>query len=196
MNEKISQILEKITQLEKKLQEEIQKEESEKFDFIGEKVCFNKKILNEQKQYVEDLFSYLKNAPILYIVTAPVIYGLIVPAVILDISVSIYQAINFRVYKIPFVKRSEYIVFDRRYLAYLNPLEKLNCWYCSYFNGLMAYVSEISARTEQFWCPIKHAKRIAYRHSRYNNFLPYGDAKAFRNELEKLRKELQNLQEK
>jgi phosphohistidine phosphatase SixA len=60
----------------------------------------------------------------------------------------------------------------------------------------MAYVSEVSARTEQFWCPIKHAKRIAYRHSRYNNFLPYGDAKAFKKELEKLREELQNLKDK
>jgi len=195
MSETISEILTKISELEKKLQEELQKEDK-LFDFSikGEKVCFNKNSIKEQEKHLEDLFTYLKNAPILYVITAPIIYGLIFPAIILDITVSIYQAINFRVYKIARVKRSDYIVFDRGYLAYLNVIEKINCLYCSYFNGLMAYVGEIAARTEQFWCPIKHAKRIAYRHSRYGNFLPYGDAKAYREKLEKLRKELQNLE--
>jgi hypothetical protein len=196
MSETIEQILEKISSLEKKLQEELQKEDK-LFDFSikGKKVCFNKKLVSEQKEHIEDIFTYLKNAPILYVLTAPIIYGLIIPAIILDISVSFYQAINFRVYKIALVKRSDYIVFDRGYLAYLNILEKINCLYCSYFNGLMAYVSEVAARTEQFWCPIKHAKKIAYRHSRYHRFLSYGDAKKYRQELENLRKELQNLKE-
>jgi len=195
MNENISQILEKISSLEKKLQEELQKEDKTfDFTFNGKKVCFNKELINEQKHHIEDVFTYLKNAPILYVLTAPIIYGLIIPAIILDITVSLYQAINFRVYKIALVKRDDYIVFDRGYLAYLNTIEKINCIYCSYFNGLMAYVSEVAARTEQFWCPIKHARKIAYRHSRYNNFLSYGDAKAFRDELKKLRKQLQNLE--
>jgi len=194
MNETILDILGKIKELEKKLQVEIEKEEK-LFDFSleGKKVCFNKDTVKEHQKHLEDLFTYLKNAPILYVLTAPIIYGLIFPAIILDITVSLYQAVNFRVYKIALVKRSDYIVFDRGYLAYLNILEKINCLYCSYFNGLMAYVSEVAARTEQFWCPIKHAKKIAYRHSRYGNFLPYGDAKAYRQELEKLRQELQNL---
>ena len=195
MNENIKVILEKISKLEDKLQEELDKEELGKFDFIGKKVCFNSSVIKEHQQYVEDLFSYIKNAPLLYIVTAPIIYSLIIPAVLMDIMVSIYQHINFRVYHISIVKRKDYIVFDRGYLAYLNPIEKLNCLYCSYFNGLIAYVAEVSARTEQFWCPIKHAKKIAYRHSRYNNFLPYGDAKAFRKELTKLREELKKLEE-
>jgi len=195
MNSKIPEILKKISSLERELQVELQKEDK-LFDFSinGKKVCFNKNSIKEQEQHLEDLFTYLKNAPILYVLTAPIIYGLIFPAIILDISVSLYQAINFRVYKIALVKRSDYIVFDRGYLAYLNIIEKINCIYCSYFNGLMAYVSEVAARTEQFWCPIKHARRIAYRHSRYGNFLPYGDAKAFREELKKLREELQNLE--
>ena len=196
MNEKISKILEKISSLEKSLQEELQKEDK-LFDFSleGKKVCFNKEFVKEQREHLEDVFTYLKNAPILYVLTAPIIYGLIIPAIILDISVTLYQAINFRVYKIAMVKRGDYIVFDRGYLAYLNILEKINCLYCSYFNGLMAYVSEVAARTEQFWCPIKHAKKIAYRHSRYYRFLSYGDAKAFREELKKLRKELEIIKE-
>jgi hypothetical protein len=196
MNETIEQILEKISSLEKKLEDELQQRDKLfDFSFEGKKVCFNKEFVNEQREHLEDIFTYLKNAPILYVLTAPIIYGLIIPAIILDISVTLYQTINFRVYKIALVKRSDYIVFDRGYLAYLNILEKINCLYCSYFNGLMAYVSEVSARTEQFWCPIKHAKKIAYRHSKYNKFLSYGDAKSFREELERLRKELENIKE-
>jgi len=194
MNKNISQILEQISKLEEKLEKEI-KIESKKFnfDFQGKKVCFNKKSIDNQKKHLENLFSYIKNAPILYILSAPIIYSLIIPAIILDITVLIYQSINFRIYKIEPVKREEYIVFDRIYLAYLNPIEKLNCLYCSYFNGLIAYVSEIAARTELFWCPIKHAKNIAYRHSKYNHFFSYGDAKKFKEELKSLREQLKEM---
>jgi hypothetical protein len=55
-------------------------------------------------------------------------------------------------------------VFDRYHLAYLNVLEKLNC---AYANGLIAYVREIAGRTEQYWCPIKHARRVIGAHSHY-----------------------------
>jgi len=32
---------------------------------------------------------------------------------------------------------------DRHHLAYLNVIEKLNCEYCGYANGVFAYVREI-----------------------------------------------------
>ena len=192
MDKKIKSILEKISILEEELREELNKKEKN-FDFKNGKVCFRDDILDIQKKFKKNLFVYIKEAPLLYILTAPFIYAMIIPAVILDIFVTIYQAINFRVYKISMVKRDEYIVFDRHNLKYLNILEKINCLYCSYFNGLMGYVSEIAARTELFWCPIRHAKKIAYRHSTYEKFLPYGDAEVFRKELEKLRKELEKL---
>ena len=41
-------------------------------------------------------------------------------------------------------------------------------------------ITEIAARTEQYFCPIKHAHRLAQTHSRYGKFLPYGDARAYR----------------
>ena len=63
---------------------------------------------------------------------------------------------------------------DRRKLAYLNSIEKFNCVYCEYVNGLIAYVQEIAGRTEQYWCPIKHAMRVKSMHSRYRHFLDYG----------------------
>jgi hypothetical protein len=79
---------------------------------------------------------------------------------------------------------------DRRRLAYLNGIEKANCTFCSYANGLFAYVREVAARTEQYWCPIKHARRIAAPHRRYDAFFDYGDAEGFRRGLVALRRTL------
>jgi hypothetical protein len=77
------------------------------------------------------------------------------------------------------VRRSDYLVFDRHHLSYLNGLEKLNCAYCSYANGLLAYAREIAGRTELHWCPIKHARRVLGAHGTYHEFDDYGDAEAY-----------------
>jgi hypothetical protein len=37
-------------------------------------------------------------------------------------------------------------------------------------------VGENVARTEQYFCPIKHARKVLGTHRRYANFLDYGDA--------------------
>lgn len=120
------------------------------------------------------------------------IYSLIVPLLIVDAWVGIYQAICFRVYRIPRVRRADYIVFDRQHLAYLNWIEALNCAFCGYANGLIAYVREISSRTEQYWCPIKHALRVSDPHLRYYEFLEYGDAEGYRARLDEFRERLRN----
>ena len=196
MTQKIKELIEQITALEAELKKEIDKEETKvPFKFQNGRIRFDKETLRRQKQELIGLLRYLSETPILYIVTAPIIYSVLIPALMLDLFVFVYQQINFRVYKIPLVKRSDYIVFDRHYLAYLNIIEKINCLYCSYFNGLMAYAGEVAARTEQFWCPIKHAKKIAYRHTHYDLFVPYGDTH-YHDELVKLRRQLQEMYEK
>jgi putative component of membrane protein insertase Oxa1/YidC/SpoIIIJ protein YidD len=88
------------------------------------------------------------------------------------------------------VRRRDYLVFDRAHLAYLNAIEKLNCAYCSYGSGLAAYVREVVARTEQYWCPIKHARRVLQAHPHYGGFVDYGDGEAYRRELRALREQL------
>jgi hypothetical protein len=98
----------------------------------------------------------------------------------LDLAVALYQAVCFPIYGIPKVERGNYLVFDRGRLAYLNAIEKVACVYCSYANGLLAYITEIAARTEQHFCPIKHARRTLQSHSRDSHMLPYGDARAYR----------------
>jgi hypothetical protein len=135
------------------------------------------------------LSHYILGARPAMILTAPVIYALIIPVLLLDLFVAVYQTVCFPVYGIPRVHRSDYLAFDREQLAYLNALEKLNCWYCAYANGVFAYVREVSSRTEQYWCPIKHARRVLGVHARYGSFVDYGDGDAYRHELERLRAE-------
>lgn len=49
-------------------------------------------------------------------------------------------------------------------------------------------------RTEQYWCPIKHARRVLHEHPHYSGFVDYGDAEAYRRELRILREDLARLE--
>jgi hypothetical protein len=118
-----------------------------------------------------------------------------IPALLVDIFVSVYQIVCFPIYKIPKVKRSDYVVIDRYNLFYLDRVEKINCLYCEYFNGVIGYTREIAARTEQFWCPIKHSKPQKDMHSRYEKFFDFGDYNTYRKELEDRRADFKDLQE-
>jgi len=190
----IPDLIEQIKNLEKILSLEIQKKEEEFFYKIhGKKVRFEESAKRYHKTLVSGVRTYLLNASLLNILTAPVIWFCLVPSVFLDITVTIYQAICFPVYKIPKVRRDDYIVIDRYALNYLNAMEKLNCVYCGYVNGLIAYVQEIAARTEQYWCPIKHARKIGSIHSRYNKFFEYGDGNEYRKKIETIRRDFEDL---
>ena len=150
-------------------------------------VQFEHGLVAEQRRLRTGVAAFLAQSSLLTVVTAPVIYSMIVPLMILDLWVTIYQAICFRVYGIAGVRRADYIALDRGRLAYLNWIEALNCLYCSYGNGVIAYAREISSRTEQYWCPIKHAIRITDPHHRYYDFLEFGDAEGYRTRLDGFR---------
>jgi hypothetical protein len=141
---------------------------------------FEQEILRAHRALRVNLARYVFSADVMHIVTAPVIYSLIIPFVLLDLFLAIYQTVCFPVYGIEKVKRSDYLIFDRYHLAYLNLIEKTNCAYCSYGNGLLAYAKEIAGRTEQYWCPIKHARRVIAAHEGYDGYAEFGDADAFR----------------
>ncbi len=187
---KIQDLIEQIKRLEKELTIEVQRKEEEFFYKIeGKKIYFNDEIKRYHKTISTKLHTYLFNANLLNILTVPVIWSCLFPAVLLDIAASLYQAVCFPVYGIPKVKRNDYIVIDRYALSYLNLIEKINCVYCGYFNGLIAYVQEIAALTEQYWCPIKHARKISSIHSRYNKFIDYGDSRDIYERIEKIRRD-------
>ncbi len=190
MNAKIKSLVQEISALQEELREELQKAE-EDFSLKNGKVIFSQKVLMSQKEKLVDLFTYLKEAPLINIISAPVIYMMIIPALLLDVMLFIYVVVVFRVYKFPKIRRSDYIVFDRQYLGYLNILEKINCVYCAYFNGLINYTAAVAGRTELYFCPIKHAKKIAYAHQFYYDFLPYGDAQTYREKLKACQKKAQ-----
>jgi hypothetical protein len=48
---------------------------------------------------------------------------------------------------------------------------------------VVSYGKEIIARTEQYWCPIKHSTRVKDPHTRYYNFIEYGNAEGYRENL-------------
>jgi hypothetical protein len=133
---------------------------------------------------------YMLSGDLLTLATSPVVYSLLLPMAILDMWVTAFQAVCFRAWGIPRVRRGRYLVFDRRKLAYLNALEKVNCVFCGYATGVLAYVREVASRTEQYWCPIRHGRRVRDPHARYADFAAYGDADAYRRLLPALRRGL------
>jgi len=185
MDSRIAALMKKIQVLESELEAELAKRQADlRFGLEKGEALFEEEVLRRHRELKIRLSTYVLKAPPLVILTAPFIYALIVPFVLLDLFVTVYQFICFPVYGIPKVRRSNFLVFDRHHLAYLNILEKLNCAYCSYGNGLIAYVREIASRTEQYWCPIKHARRLIGAHARYAVFADYGDADGFKKSLQ------------
>ena len=139
------------------------------------------------------LARYLRHSRIMVVLSSPFIYLCCLAFLVLDISISMYQAVCFPICEIPKVNRADYLIFDRSKLLYLNHLERLNCRYCSYANGLIGYVAEIAARTEQYWCPIKHSHEIPSPHSRYDQFIRFGDAPAYCEGVETVRRNFVDL---
>ena len=193
MNPQIAALVEHIRILEGELEGELAKRSAElRVGLEHGRVIFEQELVRRQRGLRVKLSSYLLNARPLVIITAPIIYSLIIPFVLLDLCISVYQLTCFPVYGIPKVRRRDYIILDRRHLAYLNAIEKLNCDYCAYANGLIAYVREIASRTEEYWCPIKHATRIMGAHARYPGFEEYGDAEGYRGQLDRHRQSLKS----
>jgi hypothetical protein len=143
------------------------------------RAVFDAEVIARHRAARVRLWDFLKRARPMVVLTAPFIYSLIVPFVLLDLMVSVYQAVCFPVYGIARVRRADHMVMDRHRLHYLNLLQKLNCIYCSYVNGLVSYIREIAARTELYWCPIKHSRPAAGLHDRHADFIDYGDAEGW-----------------
>jgi hypothetical protein len=189
-NKKILELLNQMEVIEKELNEIIHQQEIQfNYQLKGKKVEFENSIKEAHKKLKIGLIHWFSKRPI-NLMTGPIIYSMIVPMLILDVCISFYQLTCFPIYKIKLVKRRDYMSFDRHHLHYLNWIEKFHCSYCAYGAGLLAYITEIVARTEQYFCPIKHARKVMGTHSRYIKFLDYGDAKNYQENLESFRKQL------
>lgn len=187
MPSQIDVLMEKLKSVEAEIEVELtRKREELRFHFERRKIVFAEDIGQLQRAIKIKASRYLLQANPLIVLVAPVIYSLIIPFVLIDLFVMAYQAICFPVYGIPKVRRRDYLVFDRHHLAYLNIIEKVNCAYCSYCNGVAAFVREVAGRTEVYWCPIKHARRVLGPHPHYVGFADFGDAEGFRAKIESM----------
>lgn len=188
MSNRVDILIDRIRSLEHELEVEFSKQRSGfRFGLEHGRARFEEEAIRRLTERRTRLLNYVFSSPLLVAVTAPVIYSLIIPFAVVDLWASLYQAVCFRVYGIPQVRRGLYLNFDRTGLPYLNALEKLNCAYCSYVNGVIAYVREVGSRTEQYWCPIKHTRRVVGAHGRYNGFEDFGDGEGYRLHLDGLR---------
>lgn len=195
LDDRLEALLDKIRALEFELLQEMEKKQKQFFYEVDRKrVRFQKEVIVGHRKLTKKLRFYFKDAAFLNILTAPVIWSCLFPALFMDLVITLYQSVCFPVYGIPKVNRGDYILLDRGFLSYLNLMERLNCFYCAYFNGVIGYTREIAARTEQYWCPIKHARRVKGIHSRYKNFLDYGDAEGYRQDLETVRRNFSDVE--
>lgn len=191
MNPQIQEFLDRIQQLETAIEAEAKERRQQwQADFEEHKVRFEQEVLAQQKRFKEGLLGYVFTAEWRHVLCVPFIYAVLLPMVLFDVFVSIYQWICFPLFGMPRVQRSSFFVYDRSHLAYLNWLEKINCAYCSYGNGLVAYGREVVGLTEKYWCPIKHARRRMQAHPYYHGFTDFGDAESYRSELARLSAEL------
>jgi hypothetical protein len=136
MTTQLDTLMEKLRSVEAEIEVEMAKRREEmRFHLENRKIVFEQEASQVHREIKTNAMRYLIDAGPLVILVAPVIYSLIIPMVMLDLGVMAYQAICFPVYRIPKVRRRDYLVFDRHHLAYLNAIEKVGCAYCSYANG-------------------------------------------------------------
>lgn len=188
MNDRIRHLMDQMSAIEADLRVALQEQEANAlFQIKGKRIEFEDSIRQAHRRLKTGFFRWLVAYRPQNLITGPIIYGMFVPMAILDLLVSFYQATCFPIYGIAKVSRADYFVYDRRHLEYLNFIEKFHCTYCSYGNGLVAYATEILARTEEYFCPIKHARKRLGSHAHYSRFLEYGDAADYEARLEKFR---------
>jgi hypothetical protein len=191
MNDKIRDLLGQISALEGQLQATLHEQENRVvFQIKGKRVEFEKDVRAAHRKLKRNFLRWLVTDRPQNLITGPVIYFMVIPMVLLDLTVTLYQAFSFPIYRIAKVPRADYMVFDRHQLGYLNFYERLHCEYCAYASGLLAYACEIVARTEQYFCPIKHARKVLGTHARYARFIDYGEAEDYHGRLEQFREAL------
>lgn len=191
MNQHIQQLLDQITMLEDDLRNALNEQPSTIFFQIkGKRVKFEKNMQEAHRRLKLNFFRWLVTDRPQNLITGPIIYAMIIPLLVTDLFISFYQFSCFPIYGIKKVRRGDYIIFDRQHLDYLNWIEKFHCTYCAYGSGMISYVSEIIGRTEQYFCPIKHARKRLGSHDRYANFLAFGDAEDYQAKLEQYRQAL------
>jgi len=104
------------------------------------------------------------------VLSAPFIYGMVIPSIALHFFAEVYHQVCFRLYGLKLLNVANFIVIDRHKLSKLSPMEKINCMYCGYINGLYAYLVALARSTEEYWCAVKHEVGPAQKSQRQQAF--------------------------
>ncbi|MBW0157700.1 hypothetical protein OE699_07985 [Sedimentimonas flavescens] len=194
MSDTLEKLQARLAELETQIEQEWDAQrEQMRYHIERGKIEFEEGVREAHRMARVHLWLFLRRSRPLVFLTVPVIYAVVIPFALLDLFVTIYQWVCFPVYGIEKVRRRDHIVIDRQNLAYLNAIQKLNCMYCGYGNGVVSYVREVSARTEKYWCPIKHARRVKGAHAYYGEFCDFGDAEGFEKNSPRFRRELRKV---
>ena len=181
MQSKINKIMEEIDKKTQELKLEYMNLMSKyNFSFENGRIKFTKDKTDSDRRKKEPFWDSILWITFRELLSIPFIYSMFFPVVFFDIFLFIYQQTAIRLYWIPLVKRSDYITYDRKELQYLNWIQKFNCLYCAYVNWFLSYAVEVAWRTEKYWCPIKHAKKMNWWHEWQKYFADYGDVEWFK----------------
>jgi hypothetical protein len=187
----VSELLARIHAPDDELETELRRQQDRVLDDLRQRrTRLEASVQDAQSRAKVGLRRWLKQSQPQSFLSIPFIYGMAIPLAFLGVCLTFYQRVCLSLYRIERMKRADFIVIDRQHLAYLNAIEKAHCVYCGYANGVLAYGVEIAARTEQYWCLIKHAHRAQGTHARAEHFLAYGNAADFAEGQERLRHEL------
>jgi hypothetical protein len=180
MNENIRRVLSDIARLEEELASLLHEQQEQlHYRIEGSKIRFERNLRRIHRELKTGVVAWLLSSEVRNVLTAPFIYAMVFPIALLDLFLFVYQSICFPLYRIPRVKRSNYIVLDRHNLGYLNAIEKINCLFCGYADGVFAYARQVLSRTETYWCPIKHARRVLDPHRQYARFADFGAGEGY-----------------
>jgi len=137
------------------------------------------------------IIALIKRSKPINLITGPIIYAMIFPILLLDLFVWFYQLTCFPVYKLAKFDRSDFIIFDRQELKYLDWASKFHCTYCAYAVGVINLVGAIIGATESYFCPIKHKSKLhsTIKRKQYIDFNNSDDFD-FEEKLEKIRRKI------
>jgi len=96
MPTQIEVLLDKMRDLEDELVDELQKQQEQfSYEILKRRVYFEEKVIIRHKEYAKQLFNYIADAKLKHILSVPFIWICIVPVALMDITISLYQAICF-----------------------------------------------------------------------------------------------------
>jgi len=181
ISEQVTALFEKLQEKEAQFESDLNAQRTQfRYAINKRRIRFDEAVRQHHKTMRTSVRRFLRDSTIPATLLSPLVYMVIVPLLILDLMLWVFQLVCAPGYGIPKLRRAEYVVLDRHKLAYLNPIEKLNCVYCGYANGLLAYARAIAGQAEVHWCPIKHALKTRGNLKQYYGYADYGDAEAFK----------------